>query len=101
MTEQCIAMHFMIYSQKAELDQIREGFNLLNFDSVVKLHYYLLRPLFIRTGRPNVTAQDVLQMFHVNWSPQGSNRRAREEEILWNWNDYVSELEGISSTQCS
>lgn len=90
---QCIAMHLTIYSQKAELDQIREGFKVLNFEEIVKLHPYLLKPLFI-SGRPNLTANDLL-MFKVNWSVQGSNRRAKEEEIILNWNYYVKELEGM------
>lgn len=88
-------MHYMVYSQKAELDQIREGFKILKFDDFVGSNPHLLRPLFLLSGRPKVTAQVLLELFHTNWSLLGSNRRCREEEIIMNWNYYVAELEGM------
>ena len=49
-----------------------------------------LKTLFVESGRKQLTALD---MFHVSYSPQGSNKRPREEVVL-HWNCYVTELEG-------
>ena len=89
-----LAMNFVINSQKAELDQIRDGFDCLNFSGLVQVHPSLLQPLFVASGRQNPTAAMLLDLFYVDFSPQGSNRRPREEEIILHWNYYISELEG-------
>ena len=89
-----LAMNFVIYSQKAELDQIRDGFDCLNFSGLVRVHPSLLQPLFVGSGWQSPTAAMLLDLFHIDFSPQGSNRRPREEEIILHWNYYISELEG-------
>lgn len=92
---QCFCLHYTVYAQKAELDQIRDGFKILEFDGLVRETGSMLRPLFLCSGRPKVTAQGLLELFEVNFSLQGSNRRSREEEVVLNWNYYVSDLEGM------
>ena len=92
--KEALAMNFVIYSQKAELDQIRDGFDCLNFSGLVRVHPSLLQPLFVTSGQQRPTAAMLLDLFHVDFSPQGSNRRPREEEIILQWNYYISELEG-------
>ena len=91
-----LAMNFVIYSQKAELDQIRDGFDCVNFSGLVKAHPCLLQPLFVASGRQSPTAAMVLDLFHVEFSLQGSNQRPKEEEIILHWNYYISELEGMT-----
>ncbi len=74
----CIAMHHVIYSQKAELDQIREGFqvqaNHQPFAHEFKLFWAIrlfsliscsriLKPLFVEAGRVKLTCSSVLEFF--------------------------------------
>ena len=51
-----IAMNFVVYTQKAELDEIKSGFQCLNFSGLVKSHPNLLKPLFVAGGRKKLTA---------------------------------------------
>lgn len=87
-------MHYVVYAQKAELDQIQLGFQVLDFDKLIAANSLLLKPLFIAAGRQLLTAAAILGLFFINWSPQGSNRRDQEEEIILHWNYYVEDLEG-------
>ena len=66
-----LAMNFVIYSQKAELNQIGDGFDCFNFSGLVRVHPSLLQPLFAASGQQSPTAA---MLFHVDFSPQGSNR---------------------------
>ena len=67
---------------------------MLHFDQLIKLHFSLLKPLFVKTGRQHLTSGGVLKMFVINWSPPGSNRRVAEEKVVLNFTHYLSELEG-------
>ena len=89
-----MSLNYVIFSQKAELDAIKSGFDCLNFSHLVQCFPSLLKPLFVESGRKQLTASFVLDMFHVSYSPQGSNKRPREEEVVLHWNYYVTELEG-------
>ena len=89
-----MAMYYVVYSQKAELDQIKEGFNVLQFNTLIKSHPDQLKSLFVADGQPKLTASSLLNLFNVNWSIPGSNQRTKEEEIILHWNYYVTELEG-------
>ena len=89
-----ISLNYVVFSQKAELDAIRSGFDCLNFSQLVQRFPSLLKPLFVEKGRKKLTASFFKDLFHVCYSPHGSNKRSREEVIL-HWNYYISELEGI------
>lgn len=55
-----LAIHFVVYSHKAELDDIIRGFRILNFESLVNTHGELIKPLFVSTDRPTLTASSFL-----------------------------------------
>lgn len=88
-----ISLNYVVFSQKAELDAIKSGFDCLNFSQLVQCFPSLLKPLFIKNGRKKLTASFVLELLYIRYSPQGSNKRPQEEVIL-HWNYYISELEG-------
>ena len=46
------------------------------------------------SGKAYLSAEAFLKLFHINWSPVGSNDRATEEVIL-TWSEYVHEVQGI------
>lgn len=107
----CIAMHHVIYSQKAELDQIREGFqvqaNHQPFAHEFKLFWAIrlfsliscsriLKPLFVEAGRVKLTCSSVLELFFINWSEEGCNKRQAQEELVLNLTYYLTELQGRS-----
>ena len=90
-----ISMHFVIYSQKAELDDIKHGLeDVLHFGDIMHSHPTLLKPLFVSSGRSKLSANSFLSLFKINYSPQGSNMRESEEDVMLHFNYYIEELEG-------
>ena len=90
-----IAMHFTVLAIKAELDQLKKGLQCLRFLEVMHSYPTLLKPLFLNSGKPSITADYILQLFHVQWSPQGSNQRELEEAVILGWHEYIHDTEGI------
>ena len=53
-------------------------------------------PMFLGSYRTELTADTLLGLFTVKeWSPEGSNSRESEEAVMFNWENYVRETEGI------
>ena len=75
-----LCLHFIIYTAKSELDQLREGLEVLNLLSVMQSNSTLFMPLFVGSNHPQLTADSLLGLFKVkSWSPEGSNSRECEE----------------------
>jgi hypothetical protein len=92
----CLALHLIIYSNKAELDQICEGLRLGGLIWTEDEASSLER-LFVQTN-VTLTARDLRLLFRPILSEAGSNRRDVEEEILLHWNYFLSDVEQGSVT---
>ena len=89
-------LHFIIYSAKSELDQIKEGLETLNLLSVMQNNSSQFLPIFLGCNKSQLTANTLLGLFTVKeWSLEGSNRRESEEAVMFNWENYIRETEGI------
>ena len=86
-----IALHYVILSVKAELDQIVQGLNegdLLWISNEARK----LENLFLyKSG--SLTATQIEDLFPPTMSACGSNRRDAEEEILLHWNYFLKDVE--------
>ena len=51
-----LCLHFVIYAAKSELDQLREGHQVLNLLSIMQSNSTLFMPLFIGSNRPPVNS---------------------------------------------
>ena len=87
-----LAMHYLIFMRKSELDQLGEGLKSLGMLHLFSNHRELMKPL-LSTGKPKVTASLMLETFQVVWSPQGSNNRDEEEAVILAWTEYVHDTE--------
>ena len=56
-----------------------------------------MKPLFLASGKPKVSARSLLSMFEIRWSPQGSNQREAEEAVVFGWTEYIHDMEGVNS----
>ena len=89
-------LHFIIYSAKSELDQVKEGLGTVNLLSVMQNNSSQFLPMFLGSYRTELTADTLLGLFTVKeWSPEGSNSREAEEAVMFNWENYIRETEGI------
>ena len=91
-----IGLHFIIYSQKAELDDIKRGLDsVLEFGKLIRTHPMLFKPLFVASGQSKLRADFFLSLFETEYSQHGCNMREKEEEVMMNFNYYLQELEGV------
>ena len=89
-------LHFIIYSAKSELDQIKDGMGTLDVLSVMQRNPSQFLPLFLGNNRPTLTADELIGLLKVKeWSPEGSNSRQSEEAVIFNWENYVRETAGM------
>lgn len=88
-----IAMHYCIYSSKGELDEVKRGLKSLGFLDVVSKNP-ILRSLF-EHSHSKVTAELVEETFVPEFSPIGSNMRAKEEAVMMWFSELLHEIEGM------
>ena len=92
---EAIVKHSCIFSVKAELDQLREGMELFHMPKIFKRYSALFRPLFIHSIL-RLTAESMQDMFTIEFSPVGSNRRDNEENVAMHWVSLLEEAgEGL------
>ena len=90
-----IAKHYAILNVKAELDQILCGMSTtFKFLELVRENPKSLRPLFIYSDPPPLTADILYDMLPAQFSPEGDNKRELEEEAIMQWNDVTQYIEG-------
>ena len=87
----CLALHLIIYSNKAELDKICEGLKLGGL-FWTEDEANSLKRLFVPTSG-TLTARAVHMLFSPILSAPGSNRSDVEEEMLLHWNYFLSDVE--------
>lgn len=89
-----LALHYVIYSKKAALDQLVSGLQSLGCLRLMRKHEDIIKPLFISSGRTQMKATEMINLFEVQWSEPMSNQRETEEAVILNWVEYVQEAEG-------
>ena len=90
-----LCRHFSVFAAVAEMEQLSQGLETLEFGNLLHTHPNLFRKIF----KPDLTIQpitaDFIQdFFKVEFSPVGSNRRQVEESIIMHWINYLHDLEG-------
>ena len=92
---QNMCLHFVIFTVKSELDQLRDGLRTLGLLNVMESNYLQFLPLFLACHREELTADRLIALFKIEeWSPKGSNNRDDEEAVIVNWENYVRMTEG-------
>ena len=89
-----ITMHYCIYLCKTELDEVKKGLESIGFLNVLKKHP-VLRSLF-EHSTSKLTADVLEDMFVPEFSPVGSNDRAKVEAVVMWFTELVHEVEGLS-----
>ena len=89
---QAIIKHSCIFSVKAELDQIREGMDLLRLLGIFKRYPKAFLPLFLQCDKV-ITAVFMQDLFRIPFSPMGSNIREREETTSLHWIQFLNDVE--------
>lgn len=85
---------------KAELDQITKGLEAFKFYNIVKCAPLSIKEYFVH--KPvKLTAEDIFNLFKVQFSEQGSSKRELEEDCVMKWIRYTQEIESENCTYIS
>ena len=77
----CIPMHFIIYSQKAELDDIKHGLEVLQFADLIRSHPALIKRLFVESGHTKFSADSFLSQLSTHH--QGAIKAKRKKTLCY------------------
>ncbi len=85
-------MHTIIYSSLLELNQFIDGLKTCGILDLVRSNPEQLRAVF-QYGKATLTADLLDNIFHPSFSPEGSNKRVKEERIVFNFNQMLENVE--------
>ena len=74
---------------KAELYQMAEGLKLFN---VLRQHPLKFKSLFVFDVDSVLTVEQMVALFDVVYSPQGSSKRVSEEVTFMHWDEFLHDL---------
>ena len=74
------------------MDQIQDGLQSFGLMTLMRNHPPSARLLLLGRETKPLTADTFLSLFLVQFSPDMSNARAKEEAIYLNWTDFVSDV---------
>ncbi|XP_074659127.1 G2/M phase-specific E3 ubiquitin-protein ligase-like [Tubulanus polymorphus] len=85
-----LALNFLVHRSKSELNQLLEGMSTLGVLDLIRKFPSSFEKVF--SGAPSPMSVDYMtQLFHVDYSPPGSNKRVEEEQIIMNWTFLLEE----------
>ena len=87
-----LCLHSCVLESLAELEQLHQGLTTLNFASLLESHASVLRPILQNTLV--ITSSLIQDLYTVEYSEIGSNKRRAEEEIIMTWINFLIACEG-------
>ena len=89
-----VAKHFAVLAIKAELDQLLCGLSsTLDVLELLRSDPTVMRPLLVSSSIPRLTADEMFDTFHIHYSPNGSNKKEKEEATIMLWFHYLQTVE--------
>lgn len=89
-----ISHHVAIDSCRSELDQLAEGLELFGFLTTARNHPWKMARLLEVDTSKTITADILMDLFHISYSNAGSNARKKEESVIVAFNNILMDIEG-------
>ena len=89
---QSVSLHYTILSSIKETDQFIEGLRTCNVLEMIRGNPDLFRSILQKSDVP-LTAEVIDDIFEPVFSPRGSNKYSVEEKIVFNFNQYLEDIE--------
>ncbi|XP_068751097.1 G2/M phase-specific E3 ubiquitin-protein ligase-like [Montipora capricornis] len=90
---ECAIVHYTHYRIRGELDQLKEGLAKVGVLEAITRDPDLFKPLFCWDSSLQVTTGYIRWLFDPKLSEVGSNARSQEEDLLYNWEEYLKEID--------
>ena len=91
-----VCLQTTLLNMKAELDQMAEGLKLFNVISLLRQHPLKFKSFFIFDVDSVLTVDQMVALFDVAYSPQGSSKRVSEEATFMHWDEFLHDLVSIA-----
>lgn len=99
---ECGILHYTHHRIRAELDQNKEGLAKVGVLSAIKRRRpNIWKPLLCADRRLDITVEYIRQLFEPSFSETGSNARLVEEDLIYNWQEYLKEMGKIRFSVCN
>ena len=95
-------LHYVLFQPHAELAQLRKGlYQTLQFELLSIRYPVEIRSLLAASTLFDITAKYLTDSFVLLFSPNGTNKRTKEEAIVYYWFEFISECSsgGVVSLQ--
>lgn len=89
---QSISRYFTVVRVKAQIDQMLDGMNALGIGELIRSNPRTIHKLFMTQPEP-ITPDSLLNLFRTMFSPEGSNRREDEEQVIMYWVNFLEIIE--------
>ena len=89
---QCVILHYTHYRIRTELDQIKEGLAKVGVLSAIKRRPNIWKLLLCADRRLDITVEYIRQLFEPMFSETGSNARLVQEDLIYNWKEYLKKM---------
>ena len=87
-------LHYVLYHPHAELEQLRRGlYSTLQFKHLIQSHPKELWGLLATSTVFNVTPKFLCNEFAIQYSPNGSNSRTKEEALVLLFFEYITDCD--------
>ncbi|KAJ8289477.1 hypothetical protein GJAV_G00001740 [Gymnothorax javanicus] len=83
---------YIIGRNTGVIEKVRYGLTSLMFLEALCQHPAVLAPVLCCKDK-KLTAMDIEQLFKPQLSPEGSNKRSKEDQVLSFWSDYILDCE--------
>lgn len=88
-------LHYSFFIPLAEIQQLRKGLReTLQVEMLMCVYPDEMHSFLASSSEFNVTPEYLLDLFVINYSDHGSNKRTSEEAIILDWTEYVMECAG-------
>ena len=93
-----IWLHYVYFSPHAELIQLRKGLReTLQLEALISVYHKEVHGFLVASSSFEVTPDFLTDSFVIHYSEQGGNKRIKEEGIILDWCEYVTECAGINN----
>lgn len=89
---QSLATYFTVVRVKAQIDQMIDGLNTLGIYDLIRANPCAMHKLFVSRPEP-ITSDFMIRLFETRLSPEGSNRREDEEQVVMCWVNFIDLIE--------
>ena len=87
-----ISLHAIVLASLHELDQFIQGLTTCGILEMIRANPELFRPIF-QLSKKKLTADLLDNIFLPLFSPEGSNKRVKEESVVFNFNQMLENVE--------